>query len=105
MPSPTAAQDAEIAETKGESFGSVTFRDQEFEIGEKPNPLLISELARTGSGAPEAIGVIADFFEVTLADYAAFKRAVYKAKPAASQEELSDLLSGVMEQTMGRPTE
>ena len=102
---------AEQAETKAEKaekvpgFGAITFQGTDYVIARKPNPLLISELARTGSGDPEALGVIAEFFQNVLADYPAFKKAVYTSETEVGQEELSDVLSQVMEKTLGRPTE
>jgi hypothetical protein len=101
----TDAMKAEQAEKKDTGYGSVTFQGTEFAIARKPNPLLISELAQMGSGDPEALGVIAEFFQNTLADYAAFKRAVYTSETEVGQEELSAVLSQVMEKTLGRPTQ
>jgi len=105
MSTPTDAQTAEIAEKKGSPFGSITFLGVDYEIARKPNPLLLSELGRIGSGDPEAMGAIAEFFENVLADYRAFKKAVYTADEPVDETQLMGVLQEVMEKTMGRPTE
>ncbi len=50
-----------------------------FIVVRTPPTLLLSELARTGSGDPSAIGVLAEFFEVILGpvEYRRFKRLSY----------------------------
>lgn len=69
------AIDSDIAEAKDKGFGTVTFEGVAYKIERKPNTLLISELARTGSGDPEAMAVLAEFFEVTLgSEYPASRR-------------------------------
>jgi hypothetical protein len=101
------AADVAIAEKKGEGFGSVTFEGEEFPIARKPNTLLISELARTGSGDPAAMAVLAEFFELTLGEeYGRFKRTVYRSDAAAEDETiLFAVLQDILEKTLARPTE
>lgn len=96
---------AEIDEVKDRSLGSITVGEQTFEIVEKPDALLLSELARTGTGDPEAFGVVAEFFDYTLgADgYRAFKKAARAAR--LSDEQIMSHLQSILEQAMGRPTE
>jgi len=87
-------------------FGTATFNGVEYKIAKMPNPLLLSELGRVGSGDPEAMGVIAEFFENTLTDYRSFKKAVYTApSELADEEALMGVLQEILEKTMGRPTE
>ncbi len=100
----TAAMTTEQAEVKDEGYGSVDFLGKPYKIARKPNPLLLSELGRVGSGDPEAMGVIAEFFENTLADYRAFKKAVYTAAVEVDEEALMEVLKEVLEATLGRPT-
>lgn len=98
------AVDAAIDEKKDVGFGTITLDDVEYTIERKPNTLLISELARTGSGDPEAMAVLAEFFEMTLgSNYPAFKKAFYRSE---NQDDtvLFGLLQEVMEKTLGRPT-
>ena len=102
-PAAADALDVAQAEAADEGYGAVTVNGAEFEILRKPPMLLISEMARTGSGDPEAVGVIAEFFQVTLADYSAFKRALYSTEDP--DDEMSKALQTVMEKTLGRPTE
>ncbi len=93
-------------EAKGTpDYGTVTFDGVDYAIVRKPNTLLISELARTGSGDPEALAVFADFFQVTLGDdgYRTFKKAVYRSDNA--DEVMQDLLQEILEKTLGRPTD
>ncbi|MBP2323352.1 hypothetical protein JOF56_003737 [Kibdelosporangium banguiense] len=100
------AIDSDIAEKKETGFGTVTFEGLEYTIERKPNTLLISELARTGSGDPEAMAVLAEFFEVTLGDgYTRFKKAVYRSPAADDDSVLFGVLQEIMEKTLGRPTE
>ncbi len=93
------------AEAKGTpDYGTVTFDGVDYTIVRKPNTLLISELARTGSGDPEALAVFADFFQVTLGDgYQAFKKAIYRSDDA--DEAMQGLLQEILEKTLGRPTD
>lgn len=100
------AQNTDISAAKG-NLGTVEVGDETIPIISKPDALLLSELARTGSGDPEAFGVIAEFFEITLGKetYRAFKKAVYADDEMAEDEEaLMGKLQEVLEQTMGRPT-
>ncbi len=98
--------DAEGATPK---FGTVTVnvkgKDTVFDIVAKPDALLLAELARTGSGDPEAFGVIAEFFEYTLGKdgYRAFKRAVRAENLEEGQ--LMEKLQEILEKTLARPTE
>ena len=94
----------DINAAKG-NLGSIEVGDQKFTIIEKPDGLLLSELARTGSGDPEAFGVVSEFFEMTLGadDYRRFKKAVRAEK--LDNEGLMTKLSEILEQAMGRPTE
>ncbi len=102
-----------IAEKKNEEsetpkpLGTIEFEGQTFDVLKKPNPLLLSELARTGSEDPEAFGVIAEFFEHTLgkATYSRFKKAYYASDAADDAAVLMGKLQEVLEATMGRPTE
>lgn len=98
------AQTTDIAAAKG-NLGSIEVGESTFQIIAKPDALLLSELARTGSGDPEAFGVIAEFFEVTLGKdaYRDFKKAV--RAEGLDETELMGRLQSVLEQTMGRPTE
>lgn len=99
-----AAADKAIADKKSESLGTVDVEGAEFEIQRKPNALLISELARTGSGDPEAMAVFSDFFEVTLGEnYPRFRKAVYRAEDPDTA--MQEALQAVLEKTLGRPTE
>ncbi len=99
------AQTTEINEAKGKPLGEIKVKDLTLPILEKPDALLLAELARTGSGDPEAFGVIAEFFEYTLGKdgYRAFKKAVRAEK--LDEEGLMAHLQSIMEQAMGRPTE
>jgi hypothetical protein len=105
MSTDTDALKAEQTDVKDKGYGSATFNGQEFPIAQRPNPLLLSELARTGSGEPEAMAVIADFFENTLVDYRAFKKAVYASPDEVDEKALMGVLQEILEKTMGRPTE
>lgn len=114
-PAPQPAPDAlgaSIAEERAEErethVATIDFAGDTFKIHRKPPTLLLAELARTNSGDPEAMGVLAEFFEVTLGkdEYNRFKRAVYSYDgPEAEDEILSGLMAGVIERTLGRPTE
>jgi hypothetical protein len=107
--------DAAKAEKKADAegatptFGTVTVnvqgKDEVFTIVAKPDALLLAELARTGSGDPEAFGVIAEFFEYTLGreGYRLFKKAV--RAEGLSQEQLMEKLQHILEVTLARPTE
>ncbi len=101
------AQKTEIAEAKGKALGSIEFDGKTFPIARKPNALLLSELARTGSGDPEAFGVIAEFLSVTLGPdtYRDFKKAYYASDVADDEGVLMAKLQEILEATMGRPTE
>ena len=85
-------------------LGTVEVGEEKFNIIRKPSTLMLAELARTGSGDPESIGVLADFFETTLGkdDYPRFRRAVFAAEDA--DDLLPTLVGEVMEQAFGRPT-
>jgi hypothetical protein len=106
----TAQKTAEIEAKAAEEgtdpgYGSITFDGVEYPISRKPNTILISELARTGSGDPESLGVLAEFFEATLgADtYRSFKRHTYRFD--GDDSEILGVIGQVMEKTLGRPTE
>lgn len=105
MSTPTDAMTAEQAEVTDSGYGTATFQGKPYTIARKPNPLLLSELGRVGSGDPEAMGVIAEFFENTLTDYRAFKKAVYTSETEVGEEQLMEVLQEILEKTMGRPTE
>ncbi len=102
---PKSAMKSEIDEVKGNSLGKIEVGDQSFEIVSKPDALLLSELARTGTGDPEAFGVIAEFFQFTLGDegYRAFKKAARAL--SYTDEQIMGCLQDVLAQAMGRPTE
>ncbi len=106
--------DADIAAAKADrntdegatpSIGEITVGTAKFQIIEKPDALLLAELARTGSGDPEAFGVIADFFEFTLGKegYRSFKRAVRAEK--LDEAGLMEKLQEILEKTLALPTE
>lgn len=100
------AADAAITAKRDEGFGSIEFDGKEYGIVRKPNTLLLAELARTSSGDPEAMGVFAEFFEVTLGDnYRGFKRDVFRSDAADDESVLMGLLQDILEKTLGRPTE
>ena len=82
---------------------SITVGDTEHEIKMAPPMLLLSELARTETGDPRALGVISEFFEVVLVDYPAFKRALYSADDP--NVAMTAAIQDVLEKTLGRPTE
>lgn len=102
---PAAADALEVAQAEAADtgYGSVTIGTESFVIERKPPMLMLSEMARTSTGDPEAVGVIAEFFQTVLADYPAFKRALYATEDP--DEEMSNALQVVMEKTLGRPTE
>ena len=83
------------------------FNGKTYDVVRKPSSLLLAELARVGSGDPEAIGVLAEFFEVTMGreGYQAFRRDFYAAEVEDDSEVLMALLSEVLEKALGRPTE
>lgn len=102
----TAAIEEKAAEEGTEPvYGSVTFDGVDYPISRKPNTLLLSELARTGSGDPETLGVLAEFFEATLGPetYRAFKRHTYRYD--GDEADILAVVGQVMEKTLGRPTE
>jgi hypothetical protein len=107
MSDPIENAQAEQVETEESEFGTVKIGDAEFAIERKPNSLLLSELARTGDVDEDnvaAIGVFAEFFEVTLgSNYSRFKRAVYRSDNP--DEVMQEKLAEILAQTMGRPTE
>lgn len=102
----TAAIEAK-AEEEGTApaYGSITFDGEDYPIARKPNTLLISELARTGTGDPETLGVLAEFLEATLGaeTYRKFKRHTYRYK--GDDADIIAVIGQVMENTLGRPTE
>ena len=104
----SATPDALIASITADRpiLATFDFADKTFDVIRKPSTLLIAELARTGSGDPEAIGVLAEFFEVTLGKdgYRIFKKAFNEADLDEDQDVLMGILSDVLEQTLGRPT-
>lgn len=101
---------ADLGEAKADqapAYAPLVFRGVEYAIERKPNTLLLAELARTQSGDPEALGVLADFFESCLGKetYREFKRAVFYAEDEVKQDELFEGLNEIIEATLGRPTE
>lgn len=103
-PKPASAIETATADAKETGYGSVTFDGVDYGIVRRPPMLLISELGRTSTGDPEAMGVIAEFFDVTLGDnYRAFKRAVYRSENP--DEAMNTAMQNILEQTLGRPTE
>ena len=104
-----AKAEKSTAEGATPKFGTVTVnvkgKDEVFDIVAKPDALLLAELARTGSGDPEAFGVIAEFFEYTLGreGYRLFKKAV--RAEGYEQEALMEKLQHILEVTLARPTE
>lgn len=84
------------------SLGTVTAYGQEFHVTRKPPTLLLAELGRTGSGDPEAMGVIAEFFSVTLGadEYRRFKKAAYGADNGDDVEVLMEALTAVLSVAM-----
>src|SRR3954447_18004801 len=101
MSTPTDALTAEQAEVKDTGYGTATFDGKPYKIARKPNPLLLSELGRVDSGEPAAMGVIAEFFENTLADYRAFKKAVYTSETEVDEQVLMVVLQEILEKTLG----
>lgn len=101
----TDALKNEIDEAKAKPIGQIEVGSEKFDILEKPDALLLAELARTGSGDPEAFGVVAEFFEFTLGkdQYRAFKKAVRAEKYEG--DALMGKLQEILEKAMGRPTE
>ena len=99
--------DIQAAKTSTPAYPPVTFRGVEYAITRKPSTLLLSELARTTSGDPEALAVFAEFFESTLGKetYRAFKRHVFNAEEEVGQDELFEVLQAIMENSLARPTE
>lgn len=89
-----------------------------FTVHRKPPTLLLSELARTGSGDPNAVGVIAEFFEFVLtqrtapedggepvfdaAEYRRFKRTAYNA--AEDEGALAAAVQAALEASFATPT-
>lgn len=94
----------DIDDAKGKK-PTFEFHGETYTVEKRPNPLLLAEMARTDSDDPEALGVIADFFELTLGkeQYRTFRRNFY----ALEDEEglaLSEVITLVMEAAFGRPT-
>lgn len=82
------------------------FAGEVWTVQRKPNMLLLSELARTDSGDPEALGVIAEFFEHTLGtEYKRFKKAFYASPEADDNEYVGALIGKIVEVSVGRPSE
>lgn len=89
-------------------LGTIDFAGESYSILRKPSTLLLAELARTDNGDPNAVAVIADFFEATLGRdaYSKFKRAVFFSDEAGDDiDVLMGLVGEVLEKTLGRPTE
>jgi hypothetical protein len=104
-PKKTAQADVATTDEGTSNYGSIEFDGVEYAIVHKPNTLMISEMSRIGSDDPEAIGIIAEFFEVTLGDnYKAFRKAAYRS-PNGTDERLAQLLQEVVEKSLGRPTQ
>lgn len=97
----TAIADAKGTDPTFDAFGRT------WTVVRKPDLLLLSELARTDSGDPAALGVLAEFFEVTLGRevYGEFKRAFRASDEAGDDEALPRCLAHVIEVSVGRPTE
>ena len=102
----TAVAEAKAAEEgTTPDYGHFTFDGVDYPILRKPNAILISELARTSTGDPEAMGVLSEFLEATLGDktYRAFKRHTYRYE--GPEDDVLGVLGQIMENTLGRPTE
>lgn len=98
--------DIEAAKEEAPVYEPVEFRGVKYAVKRRPNTLLLSELARTQTGDPEALGVFAMFFESTLGEaYPAFRKAVFTAEDEVEQAELFEVLQQIMEHTLARPTE
>lgn len=97
----------ERAEQTGAPLTTFEFDGETYKVHRKPPTLLLAELARTNSGDPEAVGVLAEFFEVVMGkdEYRRFRSAFYAADVEDDDEVLSDLMAEVIEKTLGRPTE
>jgi hypothetical protein len=104
---PKTAEIEAKAEAKGTApaFEPITFDGVEYPVARKPNSILLSELARTGTGDPESMGVLAEFFEATLGDktYRDFKRHTYRYD--GDESDVLAVVGQIMENTLGRPTE
>lgn len=100
------ALEAALADAKGTARTFDAF-DETWTVVRKPSLLLLAELARTESGDPAALGVVADFFEVTLgkAAYQRFRKAFFTSDEAEDENLLGELLGKVIEVSVGRPTE
>lgn len=88
-------------------LATIEFDGNTYNVHRKPPTLLLAELARTGSGDPEAVGVLAEFFEVTMGkdEYRRFRRDFYASEASDDEQVLLDLMAEVVEKTLGRPTE
>ncbi len=92
---------AEINATK-KVLGKVEFADKSFDVVRKPSTLMIAELARTGSGDPEAIGVVAELLSHCFGEgYRDFKKVAYEVEDDG--ESLFELIGQVIEVALGRP--
>ena len=80
---------------------------REWLIVKKPPPLLLAEMARTGTQGPEAIGVVVDFFEVILGkeQYAREFRWAFFDAYDGTDEFLGDVMGAALEAALGRPLE
>jgi hypothetical protein len=97
----TDAVDVAIQESKDQK-PTFEFAGQTWTIVQKPSTLMIAEFARTeSSDDPEAMGIIAEFFDVVLGDeYPRFRKVAFR-----SDEDVVNLIPVILEKTVGRPTE
>jgi hypothetical protein len=81
------------------------FAGETWTIVKKPSMLMLAEFARTETSEDAAtLGVLADFFEVSLGEqYPRFRKIVFNGEFA--DEDLLGLIAVIVEKTMGRPTE
>lgn len=102
--SETAFESA-AAEEKGQK-PTLDFDGESYTIERKPNTLLIAELARTSTEGPEAVGVIADFFQAVLgSEYPRFRKHFFTSEAAEDEAVIGSLIGQVLEKMLGRPTE
>lgn len=102
-----ASRREEQAAQSGGPLATVAFDDKTYKVWRKPPTLMLAELARTGTEDPEAVGVLAEFFEITMGkdEYRRFRTAVYTSDLPDVDEAMTDVMSEIVEKTLGRPTE
>lgn len=86
-------------------LGTFSYEGETFEVIRKPGPLLLAEMARTHSNDPDAMAVLADFFEVVLGRDAyrgKFRPLAYAAKDPDS---VYTAVGDAIQAAAGRPTE